>query len=247
MGTIPELRRDQPPTRVNSSFMSSFFVEQAAREAQEAPCLPGQEEADFLLARARQRIYHWPADFAGFSCRLVFSQGESTVLGSLTCRGSRALGLTMPGVEDTRWLSFQLEELVSHREAPEVSRIASKTGCRLGDWDEVYGRRIDFLGDKMGSFYRIKDDRLCQIGRSYRSENLLLTIDSHQCCGGRWAAEYYSAYYWSQDGPLSRAETYLDRYQEVGGLFLPAERRVTEASRAGLRVRRLLFEEPCLY
>lgn len=223
--------------------MSSSFVENAAREAAQADVLPGDPEAEKLLASARARIYHWPVDFGGFRSPLIYQDGDVSLGGLFECQGSRKLKVELPELDDGRWLRFQLEELTSHREAPEVSKMASRTGCSLGDWDNLYGRRIDFLGDKMSSFYRIKDDRLCQIGRSYGSQNFTINIDSHLDCGGFWASEFYSAYYWDKEGALLKTETYLDRYQQVGEVWLPAERRVSEASASGLRTRRLLFSD----
>lgn len=228
--------------------MSGFFVRQASQEMEQAPCIAtGQPEADLLLQRARRAIYHWPADFAGFVCQLSLQEGGRTLEGPLSCRGSRRIvweGPALEAPEDARWLGYQLEELVSHREAPEVSRISSKSGCQLGDWDETYGRRVDFLGDRMESYYRLKDDRIQQIGRSSKNEVFLVTIDFHQNCEGRWAAQSYSVHYWSrEDGSLLRSENYFDNLLPVHGVFLPAERRVTVASAAGYRARRLLFEQ----
>ncbi len=221
--------------------MSSSFIDSAAQEAAEAEVLPGDPRADALLASVRASIYHWPADFGGFRCALGYQDGDISLGGLFVCQGSRGLKVDLPELEDRRWLRFQLEELTSHREAPEVSKISSRTGCSWGDWDPVYGQRIDFLGDKMGSYYRIKDDRLCQIGRSYKNQTFTINIDSHFDCWGCWASEFYSAYYWDGEGALLKTETYLDRYQQVGEVWLPSERRVTEVGSSGARTRRLLF------
>lgn len=222
--------------------MSSSFIEDAAREAAEASILPGDPAAGALLAEARRRIYHWPADFAGFTCELGLTSGSRQEQGTLRCEGSRRLTVSIEASKDARWLRFQLEELTSHREAPEVSKMASPTGCALGDWDPIYGRRVDFLGDKMGSYYRLKDAQLRQIGRCYKNQRFVINIDQLQSCDGRWAASFYTAYYWSAAGEgLVKTETYLDDYQSVEGIYLPVRRRVTEAGSSTLVTRELLF------
>lgn len=224
--------------------MSSSFIEDAAREAAETEVIAGDPAADALLAEARRGIYHWPANFAGFTCRLEITDGSDHLEGTMRCEGSRKLTLSIPPGKNQRWLRFQLEELASHREAPEVSKMASPTGCALGDWDPVYGQRIDFLGDKMGSYYRLKDGQLRQIGRSYKGQRFVINIDDLQNCDSRWAASYYTAYYWSATrDDLLKTETYLDRYRSVQGIFLPCERRVSEASSTCLITRRLMFSE----
>ncbi len=224
--------------------MSAGFVDHAAREAALAEVIPGDPRADALLSEARDAIYHWPPDFAGFTARLRYQDGNFDLHGALDCPSSRGLRIDLVGLEDQRWLRFQLEELVSHREAPSVSKMASRSGCFFGDWDPVYGRRLDFRGDKMASFYRVKDAKLCQIGRSYKNQSFVINIDGHQRCQERWAAIFYSAYYWERDGGgLLKAETYHDSYEEVGGVYLPLQRRVSEASAGGLRCRQIQLSD----
>jgi len=221
----------------------SMFVEKAAQEAAEAPVIEGEKQADDLLREARSRIYHWPPEFPGFRCTLKYQEGAETKIGTLSSHGSRKIHLTIPQLEDKRWLRYQIEELIAHREAPSVSRMASKSGCSWGDWDETYGRRIDFLGDKMSSFYRIKNAKLMQIGRSYKKQSFIINIDQHQECDGSFAARYYTAYYWShEDESLKRVETYIDDYQAVEGVYLPCRRQVTEAVDGRLRCRTIRLE-----
>lgn len=170
-------------------------------------------------------------------------EGDRAYHGRLRCQGSRKLQLEMEGLEDPRWVRYQVEEMVAHREAPSVSRMASETGCSWGDDDGVYGRRIDFIGDRMLSFYRIKDRRITQIGRNYKSRKFIINIDSHQVCGGKFAAQSYVSFYWSrEDHRLLKTEVYHDSYQQFGQLHLPVARRFNEATEAKLVCRNLKFE-----
>lgn len=221
---------------------NSVFVEAAAEEAATAPIIEGDERAGKLLREARSRIYHWPADFAGFTAELVYCEGEQVLVGTIEAHGSRKIRVELPELEDSRWLRFQIEELIAHRESPSVSKMASKSGCSWGDWDEVYGRRIDFLGDKMSSFYRIKDKKLTQIGRSYKSQDFVINIDAHQDCDGYFAARFYTAYYWSEDDrALVKVETYADEYEQYENLYIPVHRSVTEATGGALKCRSIQF------
>jgi hypothetical protein len=61
-------------------------------------------------------------------------------------------------------------------------------------------------------------------------------------CDGFFAASVYSAYYKllpSQD--FHKVENYFDRYTNVEGVYLPQERRVTEASSSGVLTRTLVL------
>ena len=213
----------------------SLFVEEAARAAALEPQLPGEETADRLLAEARAAIYHWPKEFSGFSASLsVLSSDGSHHRGAVSARSSRNLEIEGDFGEDPRWLRFQLEELLSHRESPEVSKMANRTGATLGDFDPIYGQQVFLAGDSMGSFYRIANRRLTQIGRKYRSHEF----------EEKFVAWSYTAFYRSLgDGALKKVETYLDSYREVESVHLPASRRVVTAEATGVRATELRFSE----
>jgi hypothetical protein len=145
------------------------------------------------------------------------------------------------------WVRFQVEELLSHREAPENSKMASKTGVEFGGNCEIYGPKLVFLGDKMGSFYRVKDAKITQISRGYGGQRFTIIIDRHLNCGGRFAASSYQAYYFSvADSTLVKAENYLDDYVQVGEVYLPAERRFAEAIPGKVVSRVLRFSDHSL-
>ncbi len=221
----------------------SVFVEKAAREAAETQVVCGDAEAGRLLAETRAAIYHWPKDFKGFACRLRILAGGDEWRGSLRAGGSRNYELAVPSFPHQPWLRFQIEEFLAHREHPTVSRMASPTGVVFGDDDSVYGRRIDFLGDKMGSWYRIRDRKLTMIGRSYARQRFVITIDAHEeCSPGRYASTYYTAYYWNLESEkLNRVEAFMDDYIRLGGESLPARRRYVETTDSGMVSRSVEF------
>jgi hypothetical protein len=221
---------------------ASVFVEKASQDASDATVLKGDPRADELLAAARASIYHWPKDFGGFSASVQLSCGMHSWEGTLRIQDSRHYLLDLGDCPEKQWAKFQVEEMVAHREHPERSRMSSRTGCRLGDYDSVYGQQIFFLGDKMSSYYRIKDSRITQIFRSYGGQEFVIHLDDHLNCDGFFAASVYSAYYKllpSQD--FHKVENYFDRYTNFEGVYLPQERRVTEASSSGVLTRTLVL------
>lgn len=238
------------PVRPVAPRTESVFVDAAAREAAETAAFAGQGDpaAAALLARTRQSIYHWPAGFRGFTARISVHDASATWEGQLTVRSSRDFQLELPGLPTEApvrgWLKYQLEEMLSHREAPSVSSIASKAGVTFGAEDPIYGQRIDFVGDKMGSWYRLKDDRITQIARGYGRTRFVIHIDSHAELEGRFAAAQYTVFYRSADtGALTKVETYFDTYEPVGPVHLPRLRRVTEAGDAGEVTRQISLRE----
>lgn len=222
----------------------SIFAAPAAGAAASAPVVAGDPEAGRLLAEARSRIYQWPADFPGLVCDLQVIDGEDVYPMHLTARSSRELRLSGAG---PAWVRFQVEELLSHREAPQVSRMHSGTGVVFGSDDALYGREIRFLGDPTDAAYRIRDRRITQIARTYKGTRLILNVDAHHILAGGYAAAAYTAWYWALDGSgLRKSEAYLDRYQRVQGLYLPSSRHCSVATQEGLRTRAIRFLNPRL-
>lgn len=224
------------------SETSSLFVEKAAADLVGSERHQGDPAADRLLQGVRDQIYYWPPSFQGFCGHLVVRDSGQEHIGGFHAGGSRRYTIELPGYPEEKWLKYQIEELIAHREATSVSHIASKAGVTFGDDDAVYGQRVDFVGDKMESWYRLKEGKITQIGRSYGKVRFIINIDEHCNCDGRFAAQAYTVFYFeSATGRLSKTETYLDRYEKHAGVWLPVERRFSEATDAGLRTRQILF------
>jgi iron complex transport system ATP-binding protein len=223
----------------------SLFVEKAAADLVGSERHKGDPEADAMLESTRAKIYYWPENFGGYCGHIHVREGGNSYKGGVHIQSSRRYTVDLPEFPEAKWLKYQIEELIAHREATSVSHIASKAGVVFGDMDSVYGQRVDFVGDKMESFYRLKDGRITQIGRSYGKVRFVINIDEHTNCGGRFAAQSYTVFYFeSASGRLTKTETYLDRYEHFQGeVWLPVERRWSEATDNGLRTRQILFTD----
>ena len=254
-GPLPEARCPYHGGGGTRPAGHSVFVEKAAAEVRGSERFAGDPAADALLAAARKRIYHWPEDFFGFRATLVVREGPDEWRGPFEAVSSRnhrfelgaSCGAGGGAFGEGKWLRFQIEELLAHREPPRVSGMASKAGVIFGDEDATYGRQVIFQGDKMGSFYRLKDECITQIGRGYGGLRFVINIDQHQNCGAQFAASAYTAAYRdAASGTLSRTEIYLDRYEPLSGIYLPAERRYTEANATRTFTRQITFENLAL-
>ncbi|MDZ4788009.1 MAG: DUF3386 family protein [Blastochloris sp.] len=209
----------------------SAFIDKAAHEAASAPVLLGDPRASELLQQARDNIYHWPEAFAGFHCDLEIISSGKKYSGFLHSVSSRNYELVVPDFEPMKWLRFQIEEFLAHREHPSVSRMASRTGLSLGDEDPIFGQRIDFLGDGMNSYYRLKDNKITWIGRSYAKQSFFITIDEHLNCHGKFTSTRYTAYYRDKaTGNLVKTESFMDDYLLFNEIYLPKNRRYMEVT-----------------
>ncbi len=211
---------------------SQTFVARASDEAESSVPLPGEAEAGRLLEQARQHIYFWRPDFAGFRCQLSILGEGGPWSATLMAGSSRTFSLQqVRGCPQlTRWAHYQVGEILGHREHPSRTRMASRSGVTKGDEDPIYGQRLDFAGDKMSSYYRVKEQRITQISRTYGGQTFVICIDRHHEIEGTFVASNYTAYYSDPDGVLVKVENYQDDYLPIGQdnpLWLPAERRFT--------------------
>lgn len=211
---------------------SQTFVARAAAEAETAVPMAGEAEAGWMLEQVRQRIYFWQPDFGGFRCQLqIVGEGGpwSAVLVAASSRDFRFEEVRgCPQL--TRWAHYQVGEILGHREHPSRSKMASRSGVRMGDDDPIYGRRLDFVGDRLASYYRVKDLRITQIARTYAGQSFVICIDRHHSIQDRFVASNYTAYYSDPDGSLVKVENYQDDYLPLPDhdhLWLPSERRFT--------------------
>lgn len=221
------------------------FVEYARREADASPREEGEEPANRLLAQARESIYFWPAEFAGFEAGLRLELDGILWKGQLSATDSHHFQFEWdeePPSDVLKWLRYQVGELLAHREAPTRSKMASQSGVLLGEEEPVFGTEVVFPNDPMESSYRLKDRRITQIARAYKGARFVINIDTHHDFGGRYAAQCYTAFYWDKgSGALQKVETFYDDYQAVQGLHLPSVRRYTMAAAGEFTNRRLVF------
>jgi hypothetical protein len=232
------------PVLNRPASQSSEFIEKAAAEAKSASILPGDPLANACLQKARDHIYHWPRDFKGFECHLSIVDDSKEYHLDLTAHSSRKYEFKNAQEEfpDASWLRYQIEEMLSHREAPSISQMSSRTGVMFGDFDPVYGPQLIFQGDKMKSYYRILHNKITQISRSYGSQTFVINIDDHLTHNDHYAARCYNAFYYcAKTGDFRKVETFFDEYQVIESLALPLERRYTSAGINGKQNRALRF------
>lgn len=227
---------------------SQSFVARAQAEAQKSPVVVGEVYAGRLLQQAREHIYFWPVDFGGFRCQLTVTGEGGPWTATLVAPSSRAFRLQeVHGCPElTRWAHYQVGEILGHREHPRNSRMASKSGVNLGDDHPIYGQRLDFAGDKMASYYRVRDHKITQISRTYAGQSFVICIDRHLELDGYFVASNYSAFYSDPDGSLVKVETYQDDYvptAQPNGVWLPALRRFTVVQGKQREHRDLRFDQ----
>lgn len=206
------------------------------------PLVPkADEQAVGLFEKALAARAAWH-DFTGFSANVKGAFDGSTFNGTANVRADGRVTLTgVTAAPAAAWIEEQLGSMVLHRKASPPSKERPVLYFADDDTQHPLGRLLTFSGGRFASSYRVKDDQLFVVNRSFGSQNMTITVDENsKNTEGKFLPHAYTVHYWNAaDGKLQRVETAQNRWIRVGSLDLPTRIAVTAASETGLSVRTL--------
>lgn len=202
-----------------------------------------QPQAHAALRAAHESGYRFPADFAGFSADVQIDHDGAVQAGRVTLRSPREIEIDLDADEETLgWLRQELGSMAGHRWPTPYAEsdgrwtltLEEGAGHPLGDLIRVHD-------DPFGSSYRLRDGRISQVNRQMGPTRFSINIHEHTgTADGHTLPAVFTVAFWdTARGRLSRADEYLDRYVEVDGVQLPAERRILRVDDDGISVRKL--------
>jgi Protein of unknown function (DUF3386) len=197
--------------------------------------------ADDVLRRAHEASYRLPEGFPGFRAELRLS-GPVDGAGEVAIRPRSRPRLTIDLPEtDAKWLEHELSSLGVHRFHRPYEAADGPTEKRLETDDRNPHGDLIVLEDAMGSSYRVGDGLINEISRTHGGGRFTIAIqDRAEAPGGTQVSTAFTVFHWAAEGGhLSRVDAYSDAYVDVGGLLLPARRRIASASEDGLVVRQI--------
>ncbi len=185
--------------------------------------------ASELLQLARENREVFSEDFPGFRSRVTVRFDGLAFHGTCSFSPPGDLEFTfrkgaVPDVVEATVRSMLMHRVPSSR--------ASVEGASYGEPDEhPLGRKIR-LDDKYESTYRIKDDRILQVNRSLGEIRRVLTVlETTTTASGRYLPRHVFAVLFDQtSGDVREAWTYISRFQQVSGEYLPLSRHVIRTS-----------------
>lgn len=206
-----------------------------------------QSQAHAALQAAHERGYRFPANFAGFSADLRIERDGAVQTGRITLRSPREIEIDLAADEETLgWLRQELGSLAGHRWPTPYAEsdgrwtltLEENAGHPLGDLIRVHD-------DPFNSSYRLRDGRIAQVNRQMGPTRFSINIhEQTRTADGRTLPAVFTVAFWdTAQGRLSRTDEYLDRYVEVDGVQLPAERRILRVEDDGISVRKLTLSE----
>ena len=200
-----------------------------------------QPQAHAALQAAHEGGYRFPADFAGFSAVVqVVLEGVART-GRITLRSPREIEIDLDADEETlAWLRHELGSMAGHRWPTPYAESDGRWTLTLDEGaEDPLGDLVRVHDDPFNSSYRLRNGRIAQVNRQMGPTRFSITIHEHtQASDGRTLPAVFTVAFWdTAQGRLSHTDEYLDRYIEVGGVHLPAERRILRVDDEGITVR----------
>ncbi|MDH5430148.1 MAG: DUF3386 domain-containing protein, partial [Nitrospirota bacterium] len=169
--------------------------------------------------------------------------------GTVTVKTPREVTVVIDDVDLQTWAQNQIGMIAGHRGPRNFEDSDGKHTLTLGGEEgHPLGQRINIQGDGMGSWYRIKDNRITQINRNMPQaaftinvEDSAITPDQHHL------TTRYTVYYFSpKDRSLKNVDSFSDTHIRVGNSDLPATRRIISYEDGAMITRTLTFENHVL-
>lgn len=202
-----------------------------------------QPQAHVALQAAQEVGYRFPADFSGFSANVQIERDGAVQTGRVNLRSPREIEIDLDADEETLgWLRQELGSMAGHRWPTPYAEsdgrwtltLEEGAGHPLGDLIRVHD-------DPFKSSYRLRAGEITQVNRQMGPTRFSINVHEHtQTADGRTLPAIFTVAFWdTAQGRLTRTDEYLDRYVEVDGVQLPAERRILRVEDDGISVRKL--------
>lgn len=213
--------------------------EKPTTEAQDDP------KARELLQAAFAKTARWQPDFKGFQADLRINVNGKETKGTVTVKGPRDVTVVIDDAELQTWAQNQIGMIAVHRGPRTFQESDGKHTLTLGGEEQhPLGQRITIHGDGMGSWYRVKDNRITQINRNMPQAAFTINVeDSAVTQDQHHLTTRYTVYYFSpKDRSLKNVDSFSDTHIRVGNSDLPATRRIISYENGEIVVRSLTFE-----
>ncbi len=205
----------------------------------------GSPEAEALLQRTREHRETLAPDFPGFRSKLVVHRDGAVHEGTMLFRPPITLEIDIGDSDVRKSVKSTVRSLLMHRMASNQTASAKKEAVVFGEEDHhPLGRRI-FLGDKYGSSYRIRDNRILEVDRDMSDSRLVITVmETQETDSGQYLpTHFFVATFDKESRSVNQSSVYSDAYQEVGREYLPRSRHVVSTVDGGTETLLVVWEE----
>ncbi len=219
--------------------METYTREEHETSVQDDP------KAKDLLRAAFEKTARWQADFKGFQADLCINVDGTETKGSVTVKSPKDVTVELGDEALQKWAQGQIGMIATHRGPRSFEESDGKYALTLeGDDKHPMGQRITINGDGMGSWYRVKDNRITQINRKMPYVAFTINVEESAVTEDQKnLTTRYTVYYFSpKDGSLTNVESFSDTHTRLASSDLPATRRIITYENNAIVTKTLTFE-----
>ena len=199
-----------------------------------------------LLQGTREHREAFSPEFGGFRAELNVRLDGSLHSGTLLFKPPRIVEVKVEDEEAHRSVEETLRSMIFHRMPPRRrDSTRPQKPLRLGPPDSHWLGRKVYLGDRLESSYRIRDNQILEINRQMGDTRLLITVIENQFTpkGRHLPRHFLVTLFDMESGTLKSASAYTDEYIEMDGNFLPKRRQITSTRKGRTQNLDILIEE----
>ncbi len=219
--------------------MAMYTREENQTDVQDDP------KAREILEAAFTKTARWQPDFKGFKADLRINVNGTETKGTVVVKGPRDVTVTIDDTELQTWAQNQIGMIAVHRGPRNFQESDGKYALTLGGEEQhPLGQRLDIHGDGMGSWYRVKDNRITQINRNMPQASFTINVEESAVTEDqKHLTTKYTVYYFNpKDRSLKNVDSFTDTHVRVGKSDLPATRRIISYENGEMMTRTLTFE-----
>ncbi len=209
------------------------------------PDVQDDPKARELLQAAFTKTARWQPDFKGFQADLRINVNGKEATGTVTVKGPRDVTVVIEDDDLQTWAQSQIGMIAGHRGPKSFQESDGKHTLTLeGEENHPLGQRINIHGDSMGSWYRVKDNRITQINRNMPQAAFTINVEDSAITQDQLhLTTRYTVYYFSpKDRSLKNVDSFWDTHVRVDNSDLPATRRIISYEDGEIVTRTLTFE-----
>ncbi len=216
---------------------------------EESTDVQNDPKARELLQAAFTKTARWQPDFKGFQADLRINVNGKETKGTVTVKMPREVTVVIDDTELQTWAQNTIGMIAGHRGHRTFEDSDGKYTLTLGG-EETHplGQRVNIHGDGMGSWYRVKDNRITQINRNMPQAAFTINVEESAITPDQLhLTTRYTVYYFSpKDQSLKNVDSFTDTHIRTGQADLPATRRIISYENGAVITRLITFENHVL-
>ena len=192
-------------------------------------------KARALFRKAHEAAYVWDKKFPGFEAAFTLKrEGAPDVAGTLRITKQSQVEVQCADAKAKAQVHAELSQFVNYRQSKTFDEQygADKAKIGLGEANGELTEIIVSDEESAGSSFWLREREIVRIARSHGRVRFVNQVKNFKTEDGRFIAnEAELTYYSNESGAVAGVTRYQDRYEKVGGYWLPLGRRKSETAK----------------